>query len=752
MKDFREQSSSLNSLPDIHCWHGIETTDRKFTQGFTGGVISLSLPGYSTLPAFFAQPFLSELSSDSVPKTYKFCIAVTATCGENACQADSYAPSPSQGSTKFLPDGSTVRVFMGVNSLFEIIKLESNPSFVSGLRGLKDLTVCTKFNGCNNPQKCTTDGVCDGLFSDACALPNNLGYSSLMCGGVFPRSVNYQPPPGRQLGLSYPGITNPNVQPVFFTNPGPAYVPCYSSFSTNPPAGAPPFWPELQTTALHGNSYCMSFTHVCGDDTVSISNPNPSHSAKMCKEKGAVAGAVVRVYADATTAMHFLGYGKGPSDDDRLTSAWLTDHPTPIMQAMWAYLPQNNGFRNFTGDLIVCDTPGCNSPDTDTCFLEQAYKPLPLCSGSAAASQAVINGAPSPTFNPAGTPTDTFSGEGSPFPCWTGIVTTDRSFTGSPTGGVVSLSLPNYDALPGFRNQPYMTNHRMNKYIPLYELDPVFHFCVAVTAECSTGACRVGNDDSYLPQGSTVRAYIGLKYLEDLNKITSSPSFSTGLEGIRDVVVCASAGCNSPFTDLCTLPDERGSTSLLCGGAAPPALATPLSTTLVGPLPYVWTQPVLFSVPKPAYVRCYSSLTAGATTFAPVMQAAAVDGNSYCVSFTHVCGTASIDSADECEAKGLVAGTAVRVYADATAAMEFLGYNKPISDAPNAPFRDLTSLGLTANPTDIMQAMWASLPSNNAFRTLADDLFVCGEDGCNAPASDACALAPPQEGTISFTK
>ena len=163
-------------------------------------------------------------------------------------------------------------------------------------------------------------------------------------------------------------------------------------------------------------------------------------------------------------------------------------------------------------------------------------------------------------------------------------------------------------------------------------------YCAAFTADCpKTNSCPTGVDDLgmpiYLPVNATMRSYIGIVSMAALNKELAN------VVSPRDVVVCATDNCASPFTDSCAISAAAGYSSGACGGG-----------------------PVEYRVVSSSSLTCYSNL--GSSGGAPTVQTTATTSNQLCLSFTTVCGATAAYSGADGPCKGVAAGSAVRVYSD----------------------------------------------------------------------------------------
>ena len=237
-------------------------------------------------------------------------------------------------------------------------------------------------------------------------------------------------------------------------------------------------------------------------------------------------------------------------------------------------------------------------------------------------------------------------------------------------------------------------------------------YCLAVTGECASNAypCRVetSTGSAYLPAGTTVRFFFGVPSLLALS--SSASLFSN----VRDVTVCTTDNCNSPFADTCAL-SAAGYTSLMCGGGTP-VVPTAATTDIV----------------------CYAN-----TQAAGALQTTAIAGNPYCVAATIVCQGGL--SATFCAAQNASVGTAIRVYSDIKSLAAALANSVPSSVT-------LTKDGLTSLVFGFLYPLVGDYSPGNPTRKMLSDIVICGTAGCNAPSSDSCALASaPAVASVAFS-
>jgi hypothetical protein len=200
--------------------------------------------------------------------------------------------------------------------------------------------------------------------------------------------------------------------------------------------------------------------------------------------------------------------------------------------------------------------------------------------------------------------------------------------------------------------------------------------------------------------GGLVREYFGFK-----DVATARATFAGGLatNAYTDLIICTAERCNSPAADPCAT--ARGALPALgsgvCGGA-----------TAAGP-------PAAATAPFP----CWSNLerSDGRT---PTLQVLSTTNNSACFAFTTVCRNDTSVWLNPCS--GQRNGTAVRVYGDVASLQAYIGATA-VTDLINNYVKPSYIGALT--------------PFTYRWRTLADAVTFCTTAGCNAPASDACALS-----------
>ena len=195
--------------------------------------------------------------------------------------------------------------------------------------------------------------------------------------------------------------------------------------------------------------------------------------------------------------------------------------------------------------------------------------------------------------------------------------------------------------------------------------------------------------------GVTKRYYAGFTSL-------AAAKFQLASSGaITDLVLCSSNGCNDPAQDTCGTASGAvvSISSPVCGGA-PSSLTLPTTGA--------------------SDITCYSNLAGSATS----VQAVATAGNRYCVSATHVCRASDSPAVPSCAGKA--DGTSVRMYFDR-----------------NSVANVLSSSALTSFNFFFENSYWGyEYSADYALRGYGFDAFsVCTYSNCNAPGSDACALA-----------
>ena len=240
-----------------------------------------------------------------------------------------------------------------------------------------------------------------------------------------------------------------------------------------------------------------------------------------------------------------------------------------------------------------------------------------------------------------------------------------------------------------------------------------FLLCAAFTMQCTATSCPT--QSGFLPSGTMQRSYTGF------DSFNTAQAAMASIPGITNVLACTTNNCNAPTGDPCALPTAAKYTSYTCGGK--PQLPT---TQTLAP-PAAPANPA--TAPS---IACFSN--SNSSTGTPTLQATAVPGNIGCLAVSVPCsasdGSGPAPPGDPCFGKS--PGTVVRRYD----ALQALGAVTPI---PVLPF------------ISIILSMLAPQSKANPQLPIYD-ISVCFTPGCNAPATDACALAPaPIIGSVQLS-